>query len=157
MAIKTTPFAPEKHFDTDEKQLRLLADAFSTKDAGYIADVLGVIARARGIAEIAKAAGVTPAGLYKGLAKGGDPKLSTVLGVIESVGMKVVVLPAAQDARKMVAALARKLVEHPGTRVQAGKGGLIAGPVKAAKKATRAVSGRAPKVAKRNDRRTPAH
>ncbi|QOZ24097.1 addiction module antidote protein [Bradyrhizobium sp. CCBAU 51753] len=89
MPIKTTKWNLEEHFTTPESQRALLDDALETGDAGHIANAIGIIARARGITEVAEQAGVTRMALYKGLTKDGDPKLSTVLGVLEALGYKL--------------------------------------------------------------------
>ncbi len=47
MAIKTLPYDPARHLTSPEAQAELLSDAMQTGDAGYIANALGVIARAR--------------------------------------------------------------------------------------------------------------
>ncbi|WP_342361896.1 hypothetical protein [Terrarubrum flagellatum] len=49
MAVKTEVWNIDDHFTTPESQLILLEDALETGDAGHIANVLGIIARARGI------------------------------------------------------------------------------------------------------------
>jgi probable addiction module antidote protein len=59
MPLKTAPFEPEKYLTTPQAQREFLKDAFASGDAGYIADALGIIARARGAAEIASSAGLT--------------------------------------------------------------------------------------------------
>lgn len=89
MAVKTTRWNPEDHFKTPESQRILLDDALETGDAGHVANVLGIIARAHGIADVAETAGVTRMALYKGLTKDGDPRLSTVLGVLDALGIKL--------------------------------------------------------------------
>jgi probable addiction module antidote protein len=87
--IETTPFDPAKYLDTEDSQLELLADAFESGNAAYVADALGVVARARGMSEIAREAGVTREALYKSLSAGGDPKLSTLLGVLKALRFRV--------------------------------------------------------------------
>jgi len=89
MALKTVPFDPAEHLDTPEAQAELLADAFATGNAGYIANALGIIARARGMSQVARDAGVTREALYKALTPDGDPKLSTLLGVARALGMQI--------------------------------------------------------------------
>ena len=89
MATKTFPFDAARYLDTPEAQAELLNDALETGDAGYIANALGVIARARGMSEVARGAGVTREALYKTLSQDGDPKLTTLLGVIRSLGFKL--------------------------------------------------------------------
>lgn len=57
-------------------------------DPALIAAALGDIARARGMAELAKATGLTREGLYKALSKDGNPRLGTVLKVLKALGLK---------------------------------------------------------------------
>ena len=89
MKIKTTPFDPADFLDTQETQLELLADAVETGDARYIANALGAIARARGMARVAEEAGLTRQALYRSLSETGDPRLTTLLGVAKSLGLKL--------------------------------------------------------------------
>ena len=89
MATKTIEFDAAQHLSSLEYQAELLTDALDSGDAGYIANALGVIARARGMTEVARGAGVTREALYKTLSTDGDPKLTTLLGVIKSLGFKL--------------------------------------------------------------------
>jgi probable addiction module antidote protein len=89
MKLKTTPFDPADFLDTKESQIELLADAVETGDSRYIANALGTIARARGMAKVAQEAGLTRQALYRSLSKRGDPRLSTLLGVAKSLGLKL--------------------------------------------------------------------
>ena len=73
----------------DDDVLALLEDALSTGDAGYIAHVFGVIARAKGMSKVAKKAGVTRDTLYKSLTKDGDPRLSTFIGAISAMNLRL--------------------------------------------------------------------
>lgn len=94
MAIETLPFDAAQYVDTPEAQAELLSDAFETGDVAYIAAALGVIARAKGMTQVAKDAGVTREALYKALSAEGDPKLSTLLGVVKALGVNLTVTPA---------------------------------------------------------------
>ena len=89
MSLKTTPFDPADFLDTVESQIELLADAVETGDGKYIATALGAIARARGMAKVAEEAGVTRQALYRSLSAAGDPRLTTLLGVAKSLGLKL--------------------------------------------------------------------
>lgn len=99
MAIKTTVFDAAPYLERAGAQAELLTDALETGDAGYIAAALGVIARARGMANVALEAGITREALYKSLSNKGDPRLSTILGVTKALGIKLTMTPAA-PARK---------------------------------------------------------
>jgi probable addiction module antidote protein len=89
MATKTIPFDPADHLGNPEDQAELLNDALATGDVVYIANALGTIARARGMSEVARGAGVTREALYKSLTAKGDPKLSTVLGVLKTLDLRL--------------------------------------------------------------------
>jgi probable addiction module antidote protein len=58
-------------------------------DPTFIAAALGDIARARGMAKLAKATGLTREGLYKSLAADGNPSLGTILKVLKALGLKL--------------------------------------------------------------------
>lgn len=100
MVTKTTPFDAARYLRSRESQAELLTDAFETGNAGYIANALGVIARARGMAEVARGAGVTREALYKTLSRAGDPKLTTLLGVIKSLGFTLSAQAAPRRAKR---------------------------------------------------------
>ena len=89
MKLKTTPFDPADFLDTRESQIELLADAIDSGDSRYIANALGTIARARGMARVAKETGLTRQALYRSLSKTGDPRLTTLLRVAKSLGLKL--------------------------------------------------------------------
>ncbi len=93
MPLETFPFDVAKYLDTPESQAELISDAFETGDARYITHALGIVARARGMTQVAKESGVTREGLYKSLSSDGDPRLSTLLGVIKSLGLTIAVQP----------------------------------------------------------------
>ena len=86
MKTEIKPFDAAPYLDTSEAQAEMLNDALETGDAAYIANALGVIARARGMTQVAHETGVTREGLYKSLRLDGDPKLTTLLGVLKSLG-----------------------------------------------------------------------
>jgi probable addiction module antidote protein len=104
MPIETTPFDAARYLDTPESQAELVTDALESGDAKYLAHALGVVARAKGMTEIAKKTGITREGLYKALSAEGDPKLSTFLGVIKSLGLRLSVKPAQEADTKSDAA-----------------------------------------------------
>ena len=58
-------------------------------DPALVAAALGDVARAKGMARIAKAAGLGRESLYKALSQDGNPQLATVLKVLRALGLKV--------------------------------------------------------------------
>jgi probable addiction module antidote protein len=87
--VKTIPFDAAPFFTSLEAQRDLLDDAVDSGNAAYIANALGVIAKARGMTAVAREAGVTREGLYKALSEDGDPRLTTPLGVVRALGLKL--------------------------------------------------------------------
>jgi probable addiction module antidote protein len=87
--VKMVPFDAARFFTSPEAQQDLLDDAFDSGNAAYIANALGVIAKARGMTAVAREAGVTREGLYKALSEDGDPRLTTLLGVVQALGLKL--------------------------------------------------------------------
>jgi len=63
-------------------------------DPGALADALGTIARARGMNEIAKAAGLGRESLYKALRPDAQPRFETVQRVLTALGVKLTAVPA---------------------------------------------------------------
>jgi DNA-binding phage protein len=53
MAQKLTTYDPAEDLASDEAMATFMAEAFETNDAGYIAHALGVVARVKGMAQIA--------------------------------------------------------------------------------------------------------
>jgi probable addiction module antidote protein len=89
MPTKTIPFDPAEHLTDPEDQAELLNDALEMGDATDIRNALGIIARARGMSKVARGAGVTREALYKAFGAMGDPKLSTLLGVLKTLDLKL--------------------------------------------------------------------
>jgi len=104
MAVtKTLPFDPATYLADPADQAELLSDALATGDASYIAHALGTIARARGLSSVARGAGVTREALYKSLTRGGDPKLTTVMGLLRTMNIRLVATSAPAERARRVA------------------------------------------------------
>ena len=94
MTVETTPWDVQAHLTTPERQLGYLEAAFEDGDPALIAAAIGDIARARGMAKVAANAGVTRRALYKALTPAGDPRLSTLMGVLRALGLSLSVSEA---------------------------------------------------------------
>tara|TARA_Y100000758_G_scaffold268460_1_gene209468 strand:- start:1952 stop:2245 length:294 start_codon:yes stop_codon:yes gene_type:complete len=64
-----------------------MSDAFETGDAGYIAKAVGVVARAKGMTQLAKETGLTRNQLYNTFSEKGNPTLKTMLAVMHALGL----------------------------------------------------------------------
>lgn len=85
----TTPFDGAEYLDDDESQAELLSDALATGNLEVITSALGVVARARGMTELAQKTGLTRSALYGALREGGNPTLDTVLKVVKALGVQL--------------------------------------------------------------------
>jgi probable addiction module antidote protein len=97
MAIKTRVFDAAVYLDNEEAIAEYLTAALETGDASFIADALGVVARAKGMTRIAEEAGLGRESLYKSLREGANPELATVLRVIRALGLRLTAAPAAHE------------------------------------------------------------
>ncbi len=86
-------FDAAPYLDSDVAVAAYLADILEANDASLLAAALGDIARARGMTEIAKSAGVTREALYKALRPGSAPRFDTVSRVCAALGVRLVVQP----------------------------------------------------------------
>ncbi|TGR25998.1 MULTISPECIES: addiction module antidote protein [unclassified Mesorhizobium] len=93
MTIETTKWDASEFLDSEEAIFAYIEAAFEDGDPAVIAHALGNVARARGMTSIAKDAGVTREALYKALSDKGDPKLSTLLGVMKALGLRLTAEP----------------------------------------------------------------
>ena len=89
MALETEAWDFASFLDTPEAIAAYIEAAFEDGDPSLITHALGVVARSRGMSQIARTAGVSREALYKALTPNGDPKLSTFLSVLKALGMKV--------------------------------------------------------------------
>lgn len=94
--VKTRLFDPVRYLDTPEMLGMYLEEAFETNDPAFIADALGIVARAHGMTEIAKATGLGRESLYKALSAEGNPELATILKVVAALGLRLTVAKAAK-------------------------------------------------------------
>jgi probable addiction module antidote protein len=69
------------------------AVALEEKDAALIAAVLGDMARAKGMAQIAEKTGLRRTSLYKALSPDGHPEFEMILKVVDALGLELCVTP----------------------------------------------------------------
>ena len=89
MAEKLTAYDPAEDLASDEAISIFMAEAFQTLDAGYIAHALGVVARAKGMAQIAAQTGLSREQLYRSFSVSGNPTLKTTLAVMKALGIEL--------------------------------------------------------------------
>lgn len=94
MVEKLTPFDPAEGLTSDEAIAGFMGEAFKTEDAGYIAHALGVVARAKGMTQIAKDTGLSREQLYRSFSETGNPTLKTTIAVMKALGIALTATPA---------------------------------------------------------------
>jgi len=88
-------FDMAEHLDSDQAIAEYLTIVMEENDPGELTHALGVIARARGMSEVARAAGLTREALYKALRPNSQPRFDTIARVCTALGVKLVAQPAA--------------------------------------------------------------
>jgi len=88
MAVKTTRFDSAEYLDSAEAISAYLEEALETDDPAFITQALGTVARARGMSQIAKETGLSRESLYKALSAEGNPEFSTVIRVMQALGLR---------------------------------------------------------------------
>ncbi len=92
---KTTRFDAADYLDSEERQVAYITAALESGDADFVRDALGVVAKARGMGEIAKIAGLNRESLYKALGETGNPEFGTVMRIVRALGLTLAARPAA--------------------------------------------------------------
>jgi probable addiction module antidote protein len=89
MAEKLTTYDSAEDLGSDEAIAIFMAEAFQTNDVSYISHALGVVARAKGMAEIASQTGLSREQLYRSFSEKGNPTLKTTLAVMNALGIEL--------------------------------------------------------------------
>ena len=74
-----------------------LEAALEEGEPSLIAAALGDIARARGMTQLARDTGLGRESLYKALSPNGNPEFSTILKVVQALGLKLHASPLKLD------------------------------------------------------------
>ena len=91
---KTRIWDPAEHLTTEEDMAAYLEAALQEGDSGLIAAALGDIARAKGMSQIARDAGLGRESLYKALSADGNPEFATIMKVVSALGLQLHASPA---------------------------------------------------------------
>ena len=87
----TTPYDVAEHLRTPEEMATYLEACLEEADgdAAFVAKALGDIARAKGMSQVARDAGLSRESLYKALSGERSPGFDTILKVIRALGLKL--------------------------------------------------------------------
>ena len=86
---KTIPWDAASDLKTDEDIANYLEAVLEDGDPALVAAALGDIARAKGMSQVARDAGLGRESLYKALSADGNPEFATILKVIRALGLKL--------------------------------------------------------------------
>ncbi len=89
MAERLTNYDPAEDLGSDAAIATFMAEAFQTNDVAYISHALGVVARAKGMAQIAGKTGLSREQLYRSFSEKGNPTLKTTLAVMKALGIEL--------------------------------------------------------------------
>ena len=83
------PFDPADHLESEEDILYFLEAAMEGNDHAHVARALGVVARSKGMTEIARQTGLGRQALYAALSENGNPTLETFTSVLGALGFEL--------------------------------------------------------------------
>jgi probable addiction module antidote protein len=92
MKTSYAPFDAADYLDNDEVIAEYLSAAVEDSNPEVFLAALGDVAKARGMAQIAKDAGLGRESLYKALSGGAHPRYETVSAVLRALGVKFTVV-----------------------------------------------------------------
>jgi len=95
---KTTSWDPADHLETEEDMAAYLEAALEDGDPALVSAALGDIARAKGMSQVARDAGLGRESLYKALSPTGNPEFATVLRVVAALGLQLHAAPASKSS-----------------------------------------------------------
>lgn len=87
--IKTRKWDPVRYLKTEDDMVAYLEAALEDGDPSLVTAALGDIARARGMTQLARDSGLGRESLYKALSPTGNPEFSTVMKVVEALGLRL--------------------------------------------------------------------
>jgi probable addiction module antidote protein len=90
---KLVPFDAAKYLADDEAVAEYMNAVLEAEDPDLLLLALSDVARARGMAQVAKDAGLGRESLYKALAPGAKPRFDTVLKVARALGVRLTAHP----------------------------------------------------------------
>jgi len=94
MNMVITRFDPADYLDNEAVISEYLTQVMADGDADELLRAIGHVAKARGMAQIAKDAGLGRESLYKALRQGAKPRFDTVLKVLGALGVRLHAVPA---------------------------------------------------------------
>ena len=92
--LKLVAFDAARYLDDDEAIAEYMTAVLEANDSDLLLLALSDVARAKGMAQVAKDAGLGRESLYKALAPGAKPRFETVMKVARALGVEFTAQPA---------------------------------------------------------------
>ncbi len=89
MKTKTSPYNPLDYLNSDEEIAQYLNDAYMDDDPEVFVIALGYVAKAKGVADVAKAAGLNRESLYKVFSGKAKPQWATIQSVMKALKVQI--------------------------------------------------------------------
>jgi probable addiction module antidote protein len=87
------PFEAASYLDNEEVVTEYLSAAAADSNPDVLLAALAEVAKARGMAQVAKDAGLGRESLYKALAPGAHPRFETVAAVLRALNVRLAIVP----------------------------------------------------------------
>ncbi len=87
MPTKTTPFNVSDYMESKEDVLEYLKVVLEDEDPAFFITCVADIAKSKGMAKVARDAGMSRQGLYKALAPNSQPQWTTVFSILRALGL----------------------------------------------------------------------
>ena len=97
MMDKLAPFDASDYLDDEEVMAEYLAACLEDPNPDVFLSALADVAKAKGMAHVAKAAGLGRESLYKALAPGAHPRHETIRKVVDALGLKMTITSTAAE------------------------------------------------------------
>jgi probable addiction module antidote protein len=99
MGLKTTRYDTADYLDSPEAIAAYIDAVFEDGDPALLVHALGVVARARGMTQVARETGLSRESLYRALDSNGNPEFATVVRVLKALGLRLTAVPAGTPTR----------------------------------------------------------
>jgi probable addiction module antidote protein len=107
MALQTTQWDSTKYLGTDEGIAAYLDAVLEEGDPALVTHVLAIIARAKGMTQLADDAVLSRENLYQALSPEGKPQFATVLRVVRALGLQLHAAPRVAASPRATGRLGR--------------------------------------------------
>jgi probable addiction module antidote protein len=128
MPVEFEPFDISEHLDSEEMIAGYLSAAAEDEDPNVLLGALAHAAKARGMMQVAKDAGLSRESLYKALKPGAHPRFETVQAVLRALGVKLAVAARNEATESVSAASASAATIAPKRRVPPSGSVVVADP-----------------------------